>query len=251
VNFQEHYTAPELDVIAARVGTRQGWDFSRMNTTQAATPWEYLSVVREHLRSTDSAIDIGTGGGERLIELRTDARTLLGVDPDADMILRARELALREGAANVEFEVGTGEGIDEHFDVVINRHAPFEPGVIHQLLRPGGYFVTQQVGQNNMANVKLAFQLVSNHVAPITPEMFLQKGFSIERYEEYDLSFTVCDIDSLIFWLQALDMAHSDFNGFDAQRDADAINRLLSTSLTSEGVVTNEHRYLMVAVKNE
>jgi hypothetical protein len=59
----------------------------------------------------------------------------------------------------------------------------------------------------------------------------------------------VRDIDSLVFWLQALDLAHSDFGGFDSERDADAINRLLSTSLTADGVVTNEHRYLLVAVK--
>ncbi len=249
MNFQEHYSAAELDVIAARVGRRHGWDFSRMNTTRTAVPWDYSSVVRDHLRTTDSAIDIGTGGGERLLELRAYARRLLGVDPDADMILQASELARQERAVNVEFEVGTGEGIDERFDLAMNRHAPFEPGVVHRLLCPSGFFVTQQVGENNMTSVRLAFQLVSTRSAPIGPEMFLQNGFSVERFEEYDTSFTVRDIDSLIFWLQALDMAHSDFNGFDAQRDVDAINRLLLTSLSSEGVVTNEHRYLMVAVK--
>lgn len=249
MTFQEHYSVADLRIISARVGQRQGWDFSRMHTSHPATPWEYLSVVRGHLRATDTVIDIGTGGGERLLELSTDARQLLGVDPDPEMITRARELAADKGATSVHFETGTGAEILEQFDVVIDRHAPFETQVVHRLLRPGGRFVTQQVGEHNMRNVREAFQLEANASAPIRPEMFVQTGFSIERFDEYNVDYVIRDTDSLVFWLQALDVAHSDFGGFDSEKDAGAINRLLSTSLTAEGVVTNEHRYLLVANK--
>lgn len=220
-----------------------------MNTSHPATPWEYISVVRDLLRATDTLIDIGTGGGERLLELSGDARQLLGVDPDPEMIGRARALAADKGATSVHFETGTGAEILNQFDVVVNRHAPFEAKVVHRLLCPGGHFVTQQVGEHNMKNVRTAFQLEANAFAPIRPEMFVQAGFIIERFDEYDVDYVIHDMDSLVFWLQGLDLAHSDFGGFDSERDADAINRLLSTSLTSDGVVTNEHRYLLVATK--
>jgi SAM-dependent methyltransferase len=251
VNFKEHYASGELQLIAARVGIREGWDFSRMNTTHPAKSWEYLLVARDYLRPTDSLIDIGTGGGERLLELRADARFLLGVDPDVQMIERARELALRECARNVQFQVGTGVEIDDKFDVAINRHAPFEAHLVGRLLRAGGYFVTQQVGERNMMNVKEAFQLDAKQSGPIDLDVVEENGFKVERFDEYDIAYVIGDIDSLLFWLQALDVAHSDFIGFDAERDTEAINRLLSTSLTPEGLVTNEHRYLLVAVKNE
>jgi SAM-dependent methyltransferase len=249
VTFQEHYSVADLRAISARVGQRQGWDFSRMNTSHPATPWEYVSVVRGLLRATDTVIDIGTGGGERLLELSSDACQLLGVDPDPEMITRARGLAADEGATSVHFETGTGADILEQFDVVLDRHAPFEAEVIHRLLCPGGRCVTQQVGEHNMSNVREAFQLEANAGAPISPEMFIHAGFIIERFDEYDVDYVIRDMDSLVFWLQALDGAHSDFGGFDSERDADAINRFLSTSLTDEGVVTNEHRYLLVANK--
>lgn len=36
---------------------------------------------------------------------------------------------------------------------------------------------------------------------------------------------------------------------FDPERDVQAINELLSTSLGAEGLITNGHRYLLVATK--
>jgi SAM-dependent methyltransferase len=194
-------------------------------------------------------IDIGTGGGERLLELSHDAAELLGVDPDAEMIAGARQRAVEERIANVHFEVGTGEGPQRRFNVVLDRHAPFLESTVRGLLVDGGVFVTQQVGERNMAAVKAAFELAPNNVAPVRPETFGTAGFAIERYDEYDVRYTVHDIESLVFWLQALDIAHSDFVGFDATRDVDAINTLLETSRTPEGVETNAHRYLLVARK--
>lgn len=249
MNFKDHYSSSELRLIAARVGSREGWDFSRMNTSHPSTPWNYGSVVRSHLRPTDSVIDLGTGGGERLLEFRNDARLLVGVDIDVEMIRRAETNCAGAGAKNVHFQVGTGPEANGPFDVVINRHAPFEPETIRELLPVDGKFITQQVGERNMANVKAAFHVADPQEYVVRPEMFAKAGFRIIRFDQYDVDYAIHDVDSLIFWLQALDIAHSDFTGFDPERDVQAINDLLSTSLGAEGLITNEHRYLLVATK--
>jgi SAM-dependent methyltransferase len=245
----DQYTSAELRLIAARVGPREGWDFSRMNTSHPSTPWDYATVVTSHLRSTDCLIDVGTGGGERLLAFRGDARLLVGVDPDRQMIEHAERNAVAVGATNVHFRVGTVAEIHDTFDVAINRHAPFEPAAIRDLLPIGGTFITQQVGEHNMANVKAAFHLTAPREPIVQPDMFTTAGFTVLRFDEYDLDYALHDIDSLIFWLQALDVAHSDFVGFDPGRDSPAINDLLSRSLTAEGLITNEHRYLLVATR--
>lgn len=247
--FKKCYTSSELRLIAARVGLREGWDFSRMNTVHPPTPWDYTAIVRSLLRPTDSIIDIGTGGGERLLELRTNARSLLGVDSDDQMIIRARTNSDAIGAMNVHFAVGTGREVEGPFDMAINRHASIEPHIVHRLLAPGAPFITQQVGEHNMANVKAAFQRLDQGGPTVQPAMFTETGFTVQRFAEYNVDYVIRDIDSLIFWLQALDIAHSDFDGFDPERDVDAINDLLSSSLTAEGLVTNEHRYLLVATR--
>jgi hypothetical protein len=50
---------------------------------------------------------------------------------------------------NLSFRVGSDrlESVPETFDVIISRHAPFDRGAIAAHLRPGGYFITQQVGE--------------------------------------------------------------------------------------------------------
>lgn len=40
---------------------------------------------------------------------------------------------------------------DSSFDVVANRHESFDVGEVYRVLRPGGYFVTQQVGGKTTA----------------------------------------------------------------------------------------------------
>ena len=78
------------------------------------------------IRSTDRVLDIGCGTGQttRAAGLVTSAGDALGVDIDAEMIGRARELADREGVPNVRFEVGdaqTDPFPSDAFDVAISR----------------------------------------------------------------------------------------------------------------------------------
>ena len=50
----------------------------------------------------------------------------------------------------------------EYFNVVINRHAPVFPSQVDKVLKPGGYFITQQVGGENTANIHKIFGWPSN-----------------------------------------------------------------------------------------
>jgi 2-polyprenyl-3-methyl-5-hydroxy-6-metoxy-1,4-benzoquinol methylase len=80
------YTLEELQVIADAVGERSGWDFSRMATEREPVPWDYLEIVPRYLTPTDAVLDIGTGGGERLLSLSNKYGSAIGVDPDPDMV---------------------------------------------------------------------------------------------------------------------------------------------------------------------
>jgi SAM-dependent methyltransferase len=43
---------------------------------------------------------------------------------------------------------------DASFDLILNRHEAFDPDDVRRLLRPGGHFVTQQVGHDQVASVR-------------------------------------------------------------------------------------------------
>jgi len=57
----------------------------------------------------------------------------------------------------------------------------------------------------------------------------------------------VHDIESLAFWLNALDPAHADVDGHSALASAATLNRVLAGNVDERGFVTNEHRYLAIA----
>lgn len=75
----------------------------------------------------------------------------------------------------------------------------------------------------------------------------LQSGLEVVEFCEYDVEYTVEDIESLVFWLSGLDLAHTDIKGGDALGTAEDLNRVLDGNVDPRGFVTNEHRYLVIA----
>ncbi|MGH2583340.1 MAG: class I SAM-dependent methyltransferase, partial [Dehalococcoidia bacterium] len=150
---------------AATLEGLHGWDFSRMQTDIDPVPWEYTEVVREYLHLTSRVLDIGTGGGEKFLVLAPHFGTGVGTDVSPAMIHTARANTPPKLAATVTFMVMAAEALafpDASFDVVLNRHAPFAVDQVLRVLRHGGVFITQQVGDNNSQNVFEALGWPSN-----------------------------------------------------------------------------------------
>jgi SAM-dependent methyltransferase len=241
----ESYSQHALDELLAGVRTRRGWDFSGMNVLRQPVPWEYREVVLRYLRPSDVVLDVGTGGGERLRELAGSFGYGLGIDADPEMVLLARRSRL---AGNLGFRVGSErlESIPETFDVIIDRHAPFDLNAVAAHLAPGGYFITQQVGEWNMACVKEALDRSASPPS-IQRQAIAASGLRPLAFMEYDVEYVVRDIESLVFWLHALDVAHADVDGRSALANSATLNRVLAGNVDERGFVTNEHRYLAIA----
>src|SRR5271170_222361 len=245
----EAYSQEALDELLAQVPQRRGWDFSRMNVLRQPVPWNYHDLAVRYLRLNDSVLDIGTGGGETFSQLATSFGQGLGIDTDAQMI----QLAVANSTSgNVRFRVGSArlEAIAETFDVILDRQAPFDLDAIAAHLKPAGYFVTQQVGERNMACVQAALgQEIGQEITqpPVQRQAFTASRLRLLAFLEYDVEYVVHDIESLLFWLRGLDGAHADLDGSSALASAAALNRVLAGNVDERGFVTNEHRYLAVA----
>jgi SAM-dependent methyltransferase len=245
---KESYSAAEYDAVWTRVGPRSGWDFSRMRDTRLA-PWSYLDAVREVLTGDDDVLDVGTGGGERLIELSPYFGHALGIDIDPSMIA----VALENGShvAHVDFAVDDASltSVPTTFDVILNRQAPYDLAAVAGHLRPGGRFITQQVGERNMRNVlsALGHQPGERTISPA--DVMETQGLQLLSFDEYDVEYVVSDIDSLVFWLRALDLL-PDGSGEDGSTpSSEVLDRILEGNVDQRGFVTNEHRYLVRAAR--
>jgi SAM-dependent methyltransferase len=243
--MRESYSQQALDELLAGVRARRGWDFTGMNELRQPVPWDYLDVVPRYLRPSAAVLDVGTGAGERLRDLAPSFGHGLGIDADPEMVRLARE---NSGPGNLSFQVCSErlESVPGTFDVILDRHAPFDLGAIAARLRPGGYFITQQVGERNMACVKAAVGQAPGP-PPIRRQPITASGLRLLAVMEYDVEYAVRDIESLVFWLNALDASHADVDGKSALASAASLNRVLAGNVDERGFVTNEHRYLAIA----
>jgi len=248
--FRTSYTEREPSDLVGRVAPRRGWDFSRMSATRAAVPWEYPDVVRRYLRPDSRVLDIGTGGGEQLIALASCFDRGIGVDIDPEMVQVASTGA--EAVANLRFQVSTEglEAVDGLFDVILDRHAPVDLRAVRAHLTGRGHVVTQQVGERNTSTIRAALGL-STPVPPDLAGQARRAGLEVVEAGEYDVEYVVHDVESLVFWLSALDLLHADVPGATAVSSSDLFNRVLAGAVDNRGFVTNEHRYLLVATTGD
>jgi SAM-dependent methyltransferase len=248
-SISESYSQSDLDRLLAAVPRRTGWNFSLMNVIRQQRPWVYGRVVRRYLNAAHIVLDIGTGDGAFFATLGNAFASGVGIDPDPEMIAIARAAP---GAQNIDFRLGAADmhGISQAFDVIINRNAPLDYNAIAGHLEPGGYFITQQVGERNMMCVKHAIGHPLG--SPVISRAAVEAGgLRLIALLEYNTEFVVCDIESLLFWLLALDVQHSDIDGARAIATAQDLNRVLDGHVDHRGFVTNEHRYLLVAQAGE
>jgi SAM-dependent methyltransferase len=150
----------ELRRIADSVGEREGWDFSRVRDYTEPTPWDYMDVVLRYLQPSHHVLDVGTGGGEKFLELAPRFGTGVGVDIEPRMIEVAERNRVASRVENVSFRPMRAEVLnfpDATFDVVLNRHSVVQVAEVIRVLKPDGLFITQQVGGRNTQSIFTAF----------------------------------------------------------------------------------------------
>jgi SAM-dependent methyltransferase len=138
----------------------EGWDFAYLSTrmVEDEPPWSYPGLARAALATAGDTLDVATGGGEMLASLAPFSgrvRAVEGHQPNLPVAQR------RLGPLGVEvFEGSTRLGmpfVDASFDLVLNRHGGFRPAEMARILKPGGVFLTQQVGGDNLQDLAAAF----------------------------------------------------------------------------------------------
>ena len=142
----------------AFASTSPGWDFSAVaaGLREAQPPWDFDELSRVALAASDTAVDMGTGGGELLIRL-VGALEAAGVQrpalvategwppnvPVATANLAPHGIPVRVYDADADERMPFG---DEGLSLVLNRHEAYSPTEVHRVLKPDGRFLTQQVG---------------------------------------------------------------------------------------------------------
>lgn len=239
-----------LKTIYTSVGNRSGWDFSRMKTEKETPPWDYVEIVLRYIKATNYVLDIGTGGGEKFIKLSKYFLKGVGIDPYIDIINAAKNNKTQANNTRVSFRLMGAENIrfpKNTFDVVLNRHAVIVPKEVAKVLKPKGYFITEQVEKNNMSNLKQVFKykkVWQNDALTLSRE-FEKNKCRIIATGKYNINYWVKDLESLIFWLKAVNLPEN----FNIEDHGLQLLKFIKKFKTPKGFITNESREFLIARK--
>ena len=126
----------------------EGWDFSWFDgrATEQRPSWGYARMVGERMARAGAALDVQTGGGEVLATVPEPPALLVAVEAWRPNGLVAARNRRPLGASVVE----AGDALpfrDGVFDLVVSRHpARTRWDEVARVLRPGGTFLSQQIG---------------------------------------------------------------------------------------------------------
>jgi len=230
-----------------------GWDFSHVHgrLTEDTLSWDYEKMVRELLPEADTLLDMGTGGGELLASLSPLPRDTWATEGYAPNIPVARERLEPLGVNVVPVESDDRLPFDDQaFTHVINKHESYDADEVWRILKPGGTFLTQQVGGSNDNDINRALN------APLMKytewdlahavEALEEAGFTIiDRREQHYLSY-FHDSGALLYYLKAIPWQVEDFS---VERYYDKL-AYIHQRIEKEGAFpVGCHRFLVKAVK--
>lgn len=239
------------------VAHMQGWDFSHIDgryTEEEDLPWDYRETILRYLKPEMKILDIDTGGGEFLLSLhhpRENTAATEGYPPNVEL---CRQTLLPQG---IDFRPGDGTKElpfdNGSFDMVINRHGDFNELDIHRVLRPGGLFITQQVGAKNDREL---VELLCGETELPFPEQYLNiasrkfrdAGFEILDVQEAFRPIKFFDVGALVWFARIIEWEFPNFSVDTCLERLLHVQRLLEQNGCIAGRI---HRFLLAARRQD
>ncbi len=162
------------------------WDFSKFEIeTESLTNFDIYKTLDEITTKDSKILDLGTGGGEKVLERFPETKEILATDFAVPMIETANKNLIKSGRKNITFRFMDNLKMDvpdNYFDVVTARNTVTDPKQIYKCLKKGGYLLIHGVDKYDCHSLKMIFgkgQAVKDKtpISIIDYENVLKAGF--------------------------------------------------------------------------
>ena len=137
------------------------WDFSKFEIeSESLTKWDLYEILNELANKDSRILDLGTGGGEKVLEFFPDCKEILATDFSEGMIETANKNLKESGRKNITFKIMDNLKMDvpdDYFDIVVARNTVTDPEQIYKCLKTGGHLLIHGVDKADCWNLKLLF----------------------------------------------------------------------------------------------
>ena len=148
------------------------WNFDMFEIeTENFTNWDLYEILDKLTNKNSKILDLGTGGGEKILKHVPDCAEILGTDYSAGMIETANRNLKMSGRKNITFRLMDNLAMDvsnNYFDVVVARNTVTDPKQIYECLKPGGYLLIRGVDKDDSLGLKMVFGKKYSDKKPIS-----------------------------------------------------------------------------------
>lgn len=137
------------------------WNFDMFEIeTEKLTNWDLYEILKKVTNKKSKILDLGTGGGEKVLEFFPECSEILATDFSQGMIETANKNLKLSKRKNITFRVMDNLKMDvpdNYFDVVVAKNTITDPKQIYKCLKDGGYLLIRGVDQFDCHSLKLLF----------------------------------------------------------------------------------------------
>jgi len=234
-----------------------GWDFSYINSRFVDAPltWSYSSKVLPIIRTSESLLDMGTGGGEMLATLAPLPKHTCVTEGYKPNVSVARNKLEPLGVKVVYItNKETLPFNEDEFELIIDRHEYYNPKEVYRVLKEGGTFITQQVGDknnskfNSMLNLKKTSANEGEWNLEYATNELEAAGFEILEGKEDFTRTRIFDVGAIAYYLKAIPFDFPDFTVKKYYNKLVEINDYINDNGYLD-LDMNNHRFIIKAKK--
>jgi SAM-dependent methyltransferase len=231
----------------------EGWDFGVFagRFYEGRASWDYRAVVEARLASAIDLLDLGTGGGELLSRLTPLPQRVVATEsypPNVPVARRRLEPLGIDVMAVDQDEAAPLPFADRRFSLITNRHEAFRADEIHRVLRPGGLFISQQVGGRDLGELNRALDAPGHTYARwnlnAAVRALSDAGLKVLQCREELINGRFADVGAVALYLRVSPWQISDYDPARYRSRLAALHKRMET----EGPLrVRHHRFLVVA----
>lgn len=239
------------------------WDFSKIKyVSESLTDWNMYEILNKNADSSSKILDLGTGGGEKLIKNFPKAKEILGTDFSSEMIKSAERNLRRSSRDDISFKLMDNLKMttpDNYFDMVVARHTRIDAKQVYRTLRSGGLLVVQGVDKLDCWELKRMFKNGQAYNDPIPMsvrdyEDILSAGFkNVELVPIHVREYYETKEDLLALLLKTpilLDFSKEEKDKYlGSTLDMKLLDDYISSHRTDKGILLIRREYGITAAK--
>ena len=242
------------------------WDFSMFDIeTENLTKWDLYEILEKLSNKNSKILDLGTGGGEKVIERFPECSEILGTDYSKSMIETANKNLKISKRKNIAFRVMDNLKMNvpnEYYDIVVARNTVTDPNQIYKCLKPGGYLLIHGVDKDDCWSLKMIFGKGQDYtsekpISIIDYENVINAGFKdvelvpIHKREYFKKEYLFKEFLKKVPIIESFSEEANDNKDYYAKElDEDLLNKYIKEN-TYNGKIRLLRRYYGITAKKE